>query len=140
VAPKSAALTGTGVAAFLGSFGPRGSPAAVLAGLDKHLAGIVAKPEFKKQVNNSALEPSYLDSAGFGKFLEADRASRGSAYWFRDRIGHADIAVAAVLRSLAEAHPGLIAIADYPALAAHSDRLEGMPVFQTIMQPFIPPA
>ena len=50
-----------------------------------------------------------------------------------------DQAVAAVLRSLTEAHPGLISIADYPALAAHAAKLEAMPVFQTIMQPFIPP-
>ena len=37
-------------------------------------------------------------------------------YWFGDRIGHADIAVAAVLRFLGEAHPGLVSMADFPAL------------------------
>ena len=69
--------------------------------------------------------------------LEADRAGRAGDYWFGDRIGHADIAVAAVLRFIAEAHPGLVSMADYPALGAHAARLEALPVFQAISQPFI---
>ena len=72
--------------------------------------------------------------------LEADRASRPGDYWFGDDIGHADIAVAAVLRFIAEAHPGLAPMADFRALAAHAARLEALPVFQKISQPFIPPA
>ncbi len=72
--------------------------------------------------------------------LEADRALRGSDYWFGERIGHADIAVAAALRFLAEAHPGLIPMAEFPALDAHAARLEALPVFQSVRQPFIPPA
>jgi glutathione S-transferase len=72
--------------------------------------------------------------------LEADRASRASGYWFGGLIGHADIAVAVVLRFIAEAHPGVFPLARYPALAAHAARLEALPVFQTIAQPFIPPA
>ena len=71
--------------------------------------------------------------------LEADRVSRSGAYWFGDRIGHADITVAAVLRHLAEAHPGLVSMAQYPALVAAAARLEALPVFQTISQPFIAP-
>lgn len=74
------------------------------------------------------------------KVLEADRAGRKSDYWFGDRIGHADIAVAAVLRFIAEAHPGLVSMADYPALKSHAARLEALPVFQAISQPFIAPA
>ena len=72
--------------------------------------------------------------------LEADRAGRPGPYWFGDRIGHADIAVAATLRFIPEAHPGLLSLADYPALAAHAARLEALPVFQQIQQTFIPPA
>jgi glutathione S-transferase len=72
--------------------------------------------------------------------LETDRAGRTGDYWFDNRIGHADIAVAAVLRFVAEAHPGLISIGDFPALSAHAARLEAMPVFQAIIQPFIPPS
>jgi glutathione S-transferase len=72
--------------------------------------------------------------------LETDRAGRAGDYWFDNRIGHADIVVATVLRFVAEAHPGLISMGDFPALSAHAARLEAMPVFQAIMQPFIPPA
>ena len=72
--------------------------------------------------------------------LESDRAARPGAYWFGDQIGHADIAVAVALRFLSEAHPGLVPMTDYPALAAHAARLEALPAFQRIVQPFIPPA
>jgi glutathione S-transferase len=72
--------------------------------------------------------------------LEADRAARPSTYWFGEQIGHADIAVAAALRFLMEAHAGLADMTAYPALAAHSARLEALPVFQTISQPFVAPA
>jgi glutathione S-transferase len=71
--------------------------------------------------------------------LEADRARRAGDYWFGDRIGHADIAVAAALRHLADSHPGLVSMTDFPALGAHAARLEALPVFQSISQPFIPP-
>jgi len=72
--------------------------------------------------------------------LEPDRVSRKSDYWFGDSIGHADIAVAAALRFIGDAHPGIVTMADFPALAAHSKRCEALPVFQTISQKFIPPA
>ena len=72
--------------------------------------------------------------------LEADCAGRKSDYWFGGHIGHADIAIAVVMRFMAEVHAGLIALADYPALTAHAARLEALPAFQKIQQPFIPPA
>ena len=78
--------------------------------------------------------------AGILVVLDAERASIASSYWFGDTIGHADIAVAVALRFLAEAHAGLIAMSDYPALAAHAARLEALPVFREIQQEFIPPA
>jgi len=72
--------------------------------------------------------------------LEDDRSDRPASYWFGDRIGHADIAVAVMLRFVTEAHPGLLVHADYPALMAHAEMMERLPVFQTIRQEFIPPA
>jgi glutathione S-transferase len=72
--------------------------------------------------------------------LEADRAVRATPCWFGDQLGHADIAVAAALRFVAEAHRDFISLASFPALAAHAARLEAMPVFQAISQPFNPPA
>lgn len=72
--------------------------------------------------------------------LETSRAEGTGVYWFGERIGHADIAVAAVLRFLKEVHPDLVAVGRYPRLQAHADMLEALPVFQAISQPFIPPA
>ena len=72
--------------------------------------------------------------------LDADRASRPGDWWFGDRFGHADIAVAVMVRFLADAHPGLVAMTGFPALATHAASMEAMPVFQEISQPFIAPA
>lgn len=71
--------------------------------------------------------------------LEADRASRESEYWFDNRIGHPDIAVAVALRFIAEVHPQLVSMRNYPALAAHAAKLEALPVFREISQEFIAP-
>ncbi len=71
--------------------------------------------------------------------LESDRASRAVPYWFGDIFSHADIAVAAALRHMNEAHPGLVDMARFPALAAHAARMEALPVFQAISQPFYIP-
>lgn len=72
--------------------------------------------------------------------LERERAERSGDWWFDDRIGHADIALACALRFAGEAHPDLVVLRDHPALEAHSARCEALDVFKTISQPFIPPA
>ena len=77
---------------------------------------------------------------GAARALEADRSQRTGPYWFGDRIGHADIVVATVLRFIGEAHAGLLPVAEFPALAAHAARLEALPAFQAIVQPLVPPA
>lgn len=72
--------------------------------------------------------------------LETDRAARLGPYWFGDRIGHADIAVAASLRHLTNSHPGLVDMNAFPALRDNAAKMEAMEVFQEISQAFIPPA
>jgi glutathione S-transferase len=72
--------------------------------------------------------------------LESDRAGRPGPWWFGETIGHADIAVACALRFIAEAHPSLVSMADFPSLAAHAAKLEALPAFQQIQQPFLPPS
>lgn len=56
------------------------------------------------------------------------------------RVGHADIAVAVVLRFIQEAHPGLLPVHRLPRLIAHSRAMEALPVFTKIAQPFVAPA
>jgi glutathione S-transferase len=77
--------------------------------------------------------------AGVLDALEADRSGRHTAYWFGESIGHADIAVACVLRFLLEAHPGVFDARRWPALVAHAAQCEGLPEFQAVVQVFIPP-
>ncbi len=72
--------------------------------------------------------------------LETDRAGRSTSYWFGDRLGHADIAVAVALRFVNDVHTGLIDWTACPALDAHCTSCEALPVFSEISQPFIPPA
>lgn len=76
--------------------------------------------------------------AGVLELLEKERAAVKTPYWFGERIGHADVAVACVLRFVGEAHPALFGDR-YPALKAHSERCEALPPFQEIVQPLEPP-
>jgi len=71
--------------------------------------------------------------------LEKERAAAKEPYWFGGRIGHADIAVACTLRHLRDAHPEFAPLEGLPSLKAHAERLEELPVFKEIQQPFIPP-
>ncbi|MGJ4950791.1 glutathione S-transferase family protein [Bradyrhizobium sp. HKCCYLS20291] len=78
--------------------------------------------------------------AGVLAMLEAERAAVSTEYWHGEQIGHADIAVACMLRFTSEAHPNLFDATRYPALAAHAARCEALPPFQDIVQPLAPPS
>ena len=73
------------------------------------------------------------------KALEAERAKVTTPYWLGDRIGHADIVVACVVRFTREAHPQLFEPSRYPALSAHADACEALAPFKEIVQPLAPP-
>lgn len=70
--------------------------------------------------------------------LERERTAVLTPWWFGERIGHADIAVACALRFVRDVHPELFG--DHPALLAHAEKCEALPVFVEISQPFSPPA
>ena len=74
------------------------------------------------------------------RVLENERADIASRYWFGERIAHADIAVACVLRFTREAHPHLFSPERYPALAAQSAYCEALTAFKEIVQPLAPPS
>jgi glutathione S-transferase len=71
--------------------------------------------------------------------LETERAKVTTPYWLGMRIGHADVAVACVVRFTREAHPQLFDATRYPALSAHAARSEALAPFQEIVQPLAPP-
>jgi glutathione S-transferase len=67
--------------------------------------------------------------------LEADRAARSTPYWFGSALSHADIALACAYRFTTEAHPGLIAPAQFPTLTAQAARCEALPELQRAYLP-----
>ena len=114
--------------------------AALTTGLGDKAVSLFYEKRLHKEVSDVWVNRCRSQMTNVLAVLETDRAGRASDYWFDNRIGHADIAVAVVLRFVAEAHPGLISMEDFPALCAHAARLEALPVFQSIIQPFIPPS
>lgn len=114
--------------------------AALATGLSDKAVSLFYETRLHKDVSALWVERCKVQIEGVLGMLEGDRASRSTDYWFGGRIGHPDIAVAASLRHLNDSYPGLIDMSVYPTLSAHAARLEAMPVFQTISQPFIAPA
>jgi glutathione S-transferase len=114
--------------------------AGLAAGLADKAVSLFYEKRMHREVSQAWVERCRAQMAAALAALEADRAGQPGPYWFGDCIGHADIAVAAALRFTAEAHPGVVSLAAYPALAAHAARLEALPAFQQIQQTFIPPA
>ncbi|CAI2935555.1 glutathione S-transferase family protein [Aminobacter niigataensis] len=113
---------------------------ALAMGLGDKAVSLFYERRLHKEVSTVWVERCRTQITDVLAVLEADRAGRDSDYWFGDRIGHADIGVACVLRFINDAHQGLLNMVDFPALAADAARLEAMPVFQEISQEFIPPA
>jgi glutathione S-transferase len=114
--------------------------AALATGMSEKAVSLFYEKVLHKEASDLWVSRCRSQISGVLAALEKDRAGRRSDYWFGDRIGHADIAVAMPLRFIPEAHPGIVAMTDYPALSAHSKRCEALPAFQTIAQKFIPPA
>jgi glutathione S-transferase len=114
--------------------------ATLATGLGDKAVSIFYEKRLHDQASALWLERCRAQVSGALAALESDRAQRRSTYWFGEAIGHGDVAVACVLRFVNEALPGLLPMADCPALAAHAARLEALPAFQRVSQNFIPPA
>ena len=69
--------------------------------------------------------------------LETARGSSSAPWLFGDQIGHADIIMATYLRFAREALPEVFDLSGRPALAAHTERAEALPVFRAVCQPFV---
>jgi glutathione S-transferase len=113
---------------------------ALATGLGDKAVSLVYERVLRKDALKLWVERCEAQIGGVLEVMEAERAAIATPFWFGDRIGHADIAVACVLRFTGEAHPQLFASARYSALAAHAARCEALPVFQEIVQPLIPPS
>jgi glutathione S-transferase len=113
---------------------------ALATGLGDKAVSLVYERVLRKDASKVWVERCEAQIGGVLEVLENECAAIPTAYWFGNRIGHADIAVACVLRFTGEAHPVLIGAARYPALMAHAARCEALPVFAEIVQLLIPPS
>ena len=114
--------------------------AALATGVSEKAVSLFYEKRLHKEVSDVWVERCRVQINGALAELETNRRKRTGDTWFGNAIGHADIAIACALRFIPEAHPRLIAMTDFPALGADAARLEALPVFQTIVQKFIPPA
>jgi glutathione S-transferase len=112
--------------------------AALAMGLGDKGVSLLYERVLRKEQLDLWVERCKSQISGVLEVLEKERAAVKTPYWSGEKIGHADIAVACVLRFTGEAHPALFD-ARYPALKAHSERCEALPPFQEIVQPLAPP-
>lgn len=110
---------------------------ALASGLADKAVSMVYETNVHKRATEAWIARCRSQIAGALRELEASRISHATDWWFGPVMGHADIAVACVLRFLSDAHPGLFDLAEgWPMLAAHVARCEALDVFQEIQQPF----
>ncbi|MCA1425445.1 MULTISPECIES: glutathione S-transferase family protein [unclassified Bradyrhizobium] len=112
---------------------------ALASGLGDKAVSLLYERVLRKEQLALWVERCQAQIADVLEVLEAERARVTTPYWLGDRIGHADVAVACVVRFTREAHPQLFDAARYPALAAHSERCEALAPFNEIAQPLSPP-
>ena len=93
---------------------------ALATGLGDKAVSLVYERVLRKDASKIWVERCEAQIGGVLDVLEKERARIASPFWFGTHIGHADIAVACVLRFTREAHPHLYTAARYPALAAHA--------------------
>jgi len=113
---------------------------ALATGLGDKAVSLVYERVLRKEPSKVWVDRCEAQVGGVLEVLEKARDDVDTPWWFGNSIGHADIAVACVLRFAGEAHPALFPAARYPALAAHCAACEALPAFQEMAQPLAPPS
>lgn len=113
---------------------------ALATGLGDKAVSLVYERVLRKEPSKVWVDRCETQVGGVLEVLERARGGVETPWWFGERIGHADIAVACVLRLAGEAHPALFPAARFPELAAHCAACEALPPFREIMQPLAPPS
>lgn len=112
---------------------------ALATGIGDKAVSLVYERVLRKEQLNLWVERCEAQISGVLDVLEHERAEVKTPYFFGERIGHSDIAVACVLRFTREAHEHLFDARRYPALIAHAKVCEALPYFMEIAQPLAPP-
>jgi glutathione S-transferase len=113
---------------------------ALANGLGDKAVSLLYERVLRKEPSKIWVERCQAQIGSVLEVLEKERTATKTPFWFGPRIGHADIAVACVLRFTSEAHPPLFDRARYPALSSHAAACEALPEFQEIVQPLAPPS
>jgi glutathione S-transferase len=129
--------------AMLAPFGPERRRAlktiALAMGMGDKAVSLFYEKILRKDASELWVERCQTQIGATLDALESDRVARSTPWWFGDRIGHADIAVACVLRFIREAHPDVFRSESWPRLAALAAECEALSVFAEIVQPLVPP-
>lgn len=105
------------------------------SGLADKAVSLVYERVIHERATDAWVQRCHAQIKGVLDVLENDRAAR-EPWWFGERMGHADIITTCVLRFLREAHPGVFDAARWPALAAHADICEALPLFEGVSKSF----
>ncbi len=111
---------------------------ALATGLGDKAVSLIYERVLRKEQSKIWVERCASQISGVLAVLEKERGA--TPFWFGDKIAHADIAVACVLRFVREAHPQLFDAGRHPALTAHAEKCEALPPFKEIVQPLAPPS
>ncbi|HHK4654139.1 TPA: glutathione S-transferase family protein [Pseudomonas aeruginosa] len=112
---------------------------ALATGLCDKMVGLVYERVLHEQTSDAWIARCTAQVSGVLTALEAQCAALATPFWFGERPGHADIAVACAMRFLREAHPDIAAMSGWTALTAHAQRCEAMAAFSSVAQRFDPP-
>ena len=113
--------------------------AALSSGLSDKAVSLFYEQRLHEKASETWVNRCTRQILGVLDTLERARAARKTPFWFADAISHADIAVAASMRHFIESHPEMVDMSAYPALLAHCEAMEALPVFKEIAQPFLAP-
>jgi glutathione S-transferase len=113
---------------------------ALATGLGDKAVSLIYERVLRKEQSKIWVERCETQILGVLDVLERERTAARTSYLFGDKIAHADIAAACVVRFTREAHPQLFDASRYCALASHADACEALPPFKEIVQPLAPPS
>jgi len=91
---------------------------ALAMGLGDKAVSLLYERVLRQDQSKIWVERCHAQIGGVLEVLEKERAGIATPYWFGGTIGHADIAVACVLRFAGEAHPALFPAAQSPSFSA----------------------
>src|ERR1700734_998668 len=105
---------------------------ALATGLGDKSVSLVYESALRREQLKLWVDRCEAQISGAFDALEKECAAIKTPYLFGERIGHADIAVACVLRFTREAHSRLFDGTRYPSLKAHAAHCEALPAFSEI--------